>query len=82
MSERSINIKLESNDSYKIEKICKQFELETNEKLTTDECLKLSLEVLNEEVENIGIGRLFLRKYLWKKDVLFLSGRGGVIGSQ
>ncbi len=77
-----MNIKKYKNTESKIEKICKQFIKETGEELTEEDCIKLSVEALYEEVDNYGIGRMFLRKHLWEKNVVYVSGRDGIIGSQ
>lgn len=76
------NIKLCKNTEIKIEKVRSQFRKETGEELTSEDCIKLSMEELFEEVDNYGIGRMFLRTHLWEKGVVFLNGSDGIIGSQ
>ncbi len=76
------NIELNKNTKIKIEKICSQFQKETDVELTPEDCIKLSMEALSEEIDNFGIGRMFLRKHLWEKNVVYLSGKDGIIGSQ
>ncbi len=77
-----MNIKLKENTQEKIEKIRHQLLNETGEELTLEDCMKLSVEALHEEVDNYGIGRMFLRKHLWEKNVVYVSGKDGIIGSQ
>ncbi len=77
-----MKINLNKNTKIKIEKICSQFQKETDVELTPEDCIKLSMEALSEEIDNFGIGRMFLRKHLWEKSVVYLSGRDGIIGSQ
>ncbi len=77
-----MKINLNENTEKKIEKICSQFQKETEIELTPEDCIKLSVEALWEEMDNFGIGRMFLRKHLWEKSAVFVSGRDKVIGSQ
>ncbi len=77
-----MNIKLKENMKTKVEKIRTQFQKETGDDISFEDCIKLSVEALYEEVDNYGIGRMFLRKHLWEKNVVYLSGRDGIIGSQ
>ncbi len=77
-----MNIKLNENTKTKANKICTQFQKETGEDISVEDCIKLSMEVLSEEIDNFGIGRMFLRKYLWEKNVVFLNGSNKIIGSQ
>lgn len=80
--ENEMNIKLNKKTNSKIEKICKLFIKETGEDLTRDDCMKLSVEALWEEVDSFGIDRMFLRKHLWEKNVVYLNGKDKIIGSQ
>lgn len=77
-----MNIELNKIANIKIEKIQSQFTKETGEALSLEDCIRLSVEALSEEADSFGIGRMFLRKYLWEKNVVFVNGRDKVIGSQ
>lgn len=79
---KELKIKLKEDILFKVDEICSQFYEETSEKLTFEDFLELSIETLAEEVDNFGTGRMFIRKQLWKKNTVYLSGRSRIIGSQ
>lgn len=76
-----MNINIEKDTESKINNICLLFSKETGEKLSPEDCVKLSVETLKEEVENYGAGRMFLRTSLWKKGSIYLNGKDGIIES-
>ena len=82
MRDKKTTVTLEEVSCYKINKIIKMFTQETEEDLSREDCVKLSTESLYEEMENQGIGRMFLRTQLWKKGAAYFSLGDGIIESR